>query len=92
MRSAPNAASRPSPPPFPPFQRGMPRAGVSAAFYRPCHNNEKWVCANRARRATSDTIKCENKGPPGTAVEIGDCVIRLMRRKYFNDVALIRQC
>ena len=59
--------------------------------FRPCHDRETWVCAAKARRENPD-LMCPVKGPPGSAIKVGDCVLRVRKLPNLSGVRLERIC
>ena len=58
--------------------------------YVPCHDREDFVCSLKARRETR--LTCPVKGPPGSAIKVGDCVIRIVKVLIIDKVMLRRTC
>ena len=46
--------------------------------FTPCHDRERWVCQAKARR--ENRVTCPVKGPPGSAIKLGDCVLRIVKQ------------
>ena len=58
--------------------------------YVRCHDREEFVCGAKARRETR--ITCPVKGPVGSAVKVGDCVIRIVKIPDLGKAELRRTC
>ena len=46
--------------------------------YHPCHDREVWACRAKARQ--ENRVTCPVTGPPGSAIKLGDCVLRVVKR------------
>ena len=58
--------------------------------YFPCHDRESWVCAVKAQR--ENQVRCPVTGPPGSAIKLGDCVLRIVKDPYGGRVQVRHEC